>query len=232
MAEVILVVAGQGGHERLLAAGRRLAALVGEGRVRMLALAAAATAPPEVPVQHLEAGADFAAEIEVRASRADFVVLARPEAHDDRASREAFRAALFRSERPLLMLPPEGPPDAFGRRVAVAWRNDARTLRAVIPALRLLGGAEEVHLLAGVRPGAPPPVAPPVLVEHGVAAALHLLAVGPAPFGASLLEAAHELRADLLVMGAFAHGPVREMLLGGVTRHALAHADLPVLMRH
>ena len=33
-------------------------------------------------------------------------------------------------------------------------------------------------------------------------------------------------------MGAFAHGPMREMLLGGVTRYVLAHADLPVLMRH
>jgi len=33
-------------------------------------------------------------------------------------------------------------------------------------------------------------------------------------------------------MGAYAHMPIREMLLGGVTRHVLAHADLPVLLRH
>ena len=36
----------------------------------------------------------------------------------------------------------------------------------------------------------------------------------------------------MLVMGAYAHSPFREALLGGVTRYMLAHADLPVLMRH
>jgi nucleotide-binding universal stress UspA family protein len=46
------------------------------------------------------------------------------------------------------------------------------------------------------------------------------------------LTKAHELGADMLVMGAYAHSPLREALLGGVTRHMLAHADLTVLMRH
>jgi len=33
-------------------------------------------------------------------------------------------------------------------------------------------------------------------------------------------------------MGAYRHSPLREFLLGGVTRYMLGHADLPVLMRH
>jgi nucleotide-binding universal stress UspA family protein len=36
----------------------------------------------------------------------------------------------------------------------------------------------------------------------------------------------------MLVMGAYAHSPLREALFGGVTSHMLAHAELPVLMRH
>jgi nucleotide-binding universal stress UspA family protein len=36
----------------------------------------------------------------------------------------------------------------------------------------------------------------------------------------------------MLVMGAYAHSPLRELILGGVTRYMLDHADLPVLMRH
>jgi nucleotide-binding universal stress UspA family protein len=36
----------------------------------------------------------------------------------------------------------------------------------------------------------------------------------------------------MLVMGAYQHHPLRELLLGGVTRFMLNHADLPVLMRH
>jgi nucleotide-binding universal stress UspA family protein len=36
----------------------------------------------------------------------------------------------------------------------------------------------------------------------------------------------------MLVMGAYAHSPLREVIFGGVTRYMLDHADLPVLMRH
>jgi nucleotide-binding universal stress UspA family protein len=116
--------------------------------------------------------------------------------------------------------------------VAIAWRDEKRATRAVIPALRCLGAAEQVHVLMGVRPNAAPPEVPRILREHGIVPGLHLLPVGPEPFGQVLLEKAHQLSADLLVMGAYAHSPLRELIMGGVTRYMLAHADLPVLMRH
>ena len=56
--------------------------------------------------------------------------------------------------------------------------------------------------------------------------------IGSEPFGQTLLNTAHQLGADMLVMGAYAHSPLRELILGGVTRYMLEHADLPVLMRH
>jgi nucleotide-binding universal stress UspA family protein len=59
-----------------------------------------------------------------------------------------------------------------------------------------------------------------------------VLPLGSGPFGQTLLHKAHELGADLLVMGAHAHSPLRELILGGVTRFMLGHADLPVLLRH
>jgi nucleotide-binding universal stress UspA family protein len=101
-----------------------------------------------------------------------------------------------------------------------------------VPALRLLGHTEEVLLLAGVRAGSASPTIPSVLIEHGLPASLHVLAIDSSPFGDLLLGRARDLGADMLIMGAYAHSPLREMLLGGVTRHVLAHAGLPVLMRH
>jgi nucleotide-binding universal stress UspA family protein len=59
-----------------------------------------------------------------------------------------------------------------------------------------------------------------------------VLPIGSEPFGKTLLDKVHRLSADLLVMGAYAHSPLRELILGGVTRYILAHADIPVLMRH
>ncbi|MDR3534380.1 MAG: universal stress protein [Rhodopila sp.] len=232
MPEVILVVSGHPSRrEHLAAAARRLGMLSGQGRVRMLALPATGPAPDK-PGEQLPLGADVAAAVEAQGSRADFIVIARPTPEDDHVTREAFRAALFRTERPLLMVPPDGPADTFGVRVAVAWRDDPRTLKALVPALRLLGDTEEVLLLAGVRAGAASPTIPSVLVEHGVPTSLHVLAIDSSPFGDLLLGRARELGADMLIMGAYARSLLREMLLGGVTRHVLAHADLPVLLRY
>ena len=73
---------------------------------------------------------------------------------------------------------------------------------------------------------------PPILAEHGIVVELHTLPVRTGGLGAALLARAHELGADMLVLGAYQHSPLREFLLGGVTRHMLTHADLPMLLRH
>ena len=163
-------------------------------------------------------------------SRADLIVCARP-GDNIRQARQEFSAALFGTDRPVMMIPP-GPAGTIGRRVGIAWRDEKRAIRAVIPALRWLAHADEVHVLIGIRGGDEPPALPRVLVEHKIRAELHVLGIGGEPFGQKLLDKAHELSIDLLVKGAYAHNPLRELFLGGVTRHMLMHADLPILMRH
>jgi nucleotide-binding universal stress UspA family protein len=46
------------------------------------------------------------------------------------------------------------------------------------------------------------------------------------------LARAKDLKADLLVMGAYGHSQFREMILGGVTEHMLQKADIPLLLSH
>ena len=48
--------------------------------------------------------------------------------------------------------------------------------------------------------------------------------------GAGLLAAAKEFGCDLLVMGAYSHSRLRQLILGGVTRHVLEHATVPLMM--
>jgi nucleotide-binding universal stress UspA family protein len=162
--------------------------------------------------------------------RADIVVCARP-AEADHLARQEFSAALFGTDRPVLVLPP-CPAVTIGHRVAIAWRDEKRALRAVIPSLRWLAQAHETHVFMGLRDDTMPAALPRVFTEHGIRPELHMLRIGPGPFGQALLDKAHELSIDLLIMGAYAHSPLRELILGGVTRYMLAHADLPVLMRH
>ncbi len=55
---------------------------------------------------------------------------------------------------------------------------------------------------------------------------------GSGSLGEALLEEAAKAEADLLVMGAYGHSRLREMVLGGVTRSVLSDADIPVFLMH
>jgi nucleotide-binding universal stress UspA family protein len=50
--------------------------------------------------------------------------------------------------------------------------------------------------------------------------------------GAALLAEADALGADLVVMGGYGHGRLREQVFGGVTRDLLKFASTPLFMAH
>jgi protein CrcB len=175
----------------------------------------------------IDAEGDVADIVAEHGRRADAIVLARPAHHETEHEHRCMHAALFDTGCPVLVVPP-GFDGSLGRVVAIAWKDDQRAGKAVRASLPILAAALEVHVLCA---GAPAKL-PLILREHAIAAQLHQVADGKGPTGERILEAAHRLRADLLVMGAFAHGEWREMVFGGVTRTMLAEADLPLLMRH
>jgi nucleotide-binding universal stress UspA family protein len=163
--------------------------------------------------------------------RADFLVVEQPAQQDYGTSWQAMRAALFATGRPMLVVPVTAAED-FGRRVAIAWRDDETSTKGVLAGVRCLALAERVYVITGVRIGSATPAMPAILTEHGVKAELQTISLGLGPFGAALLHKVHDIGADMLVMGAYMHSPLREFLFGGVTRYMLTHADIPVLMRH
>ena len=68
------------------------------------------------------------------------------------------------------------------------------------------------------------------LALHGVHAEVATFRPVDRDVGKGLLAAAAEFRADLLAMGAYSHSRLRQLILGGVTRHVLEKATLPVMM--
>jgi nucleotide-binding universal stress UspA family protein len=68
------------------------------------------------------------------------------------------------------------------------------------------------------------------LAWHGVDADVSISGEGSRSAAQQLLMRASQLQANLLVVGAFGHGALREWVVGGVTRTLLEHADLPVFM--
>jgi nucleotide-binding universal stress UspA family protein len=164
--------------------------------------------------------------------RAALVVLG----HDPRAlhedDREAIKAALFDLRRPVLLVP-ESWQGRVGRRAVVAWKPSEQAERAVAAAAPILAQAERVSAIAVRRErGDGDAALERALGSHKIAALLEVIEPGAGPAGAVLLREARERHADLLVAGAFSHSRAYEFVLGGVTRHLLRHADLPVLMAH
>lgn len=170
---------------------------------------------------------DAASVVAEHGRRADAIVVSRPADHETERMRDAVHAALFDTGRPVLIVPPGWRSD-FGKTVAIAWKDDARAVKAVHAALSIIRSAGRVLVLCADRAAE----MPAILAEHGIGAELVTVPDGDAPVGEQLLQAAHVAGADLLVMGAFAHGEWRERVFGGVTRTMLAKADLPLLLRH
>ncbi len=187
----------------------------------------AQSAAKGISTRFIETEGDIMHIVAEHGRRSDSAAVAASVRHNGKA-RDALHALIFDTSRAVLVAPP-GSTGEFGRVVAVAWKDDLRAPKAVLAAMPILAKAEAVHVL---RAHVKEAVVPAILAEHGIAAEAHVTAGDDGPVGAQLLELAHELGADLIVMGAYAHGEWREALLGGVTRYMLDHADLPVLMRH
>jgi nucleotide-binding universal stress UspA family protein len=141
--------------------------------------------------------------------------------------------------RPVLVVPYAGRFEECGRRVLVAWNASRAATRAVNDAMPLLAGAETVTVLS-VDPNEDSRAHGDVpgmdiashLARHGVKANVETTVSGGIGVGNVLLSRASDVGADLLVMGAYGHARVRELLLGGATRTILQSMTLPVLMAH
>jgi len=71
------------------------------------------------------------------------------------------------------------------------------------------------------------------LERHGIRASFSATPHVPGvKTGAALLNRLFDVHADLLVMGAYGHARLQELVLGGATRAILSTMTLPVLMSH
>jgi len=177
----------------------------------------------------------------LHARYADLTILGQldPDSDETALNRPHPERVTLASGRPILVVPYAGRFERVGRRVLVAWNASREAARALADAMPLLVRAEVVIVMTvdaqpglhgrGDLPGADITVH---LARHGVKAEIEQTVSGDVPIGGVILSRAADLGADLLVMGAYGHSRVRELLLGGATRSILASMTIPVLMSH
>jgi len=172
--------------------------------------------------------------VAIRGRLFDFTVVGRSVRDAALPSPITLEAALLDTGRPILIAPPVMPP-VTGGHIAVAWESSPEAARALSAAIPILKKAEKVTLLSA-DPVEPPsiPASEGVarLAWSGISASVVTFDVTQEEIGAAYLKHASEVSADLLIKGAYARSRVRQMILGGRTRHIISHTEIPVFLSH
>jgi nucleotide-binding universal stress UspA family protein len=165
----------------------------------------------------------------------DLVVVGHPEPNglpDDMAPERI----LLASGVPLLIVPNSWHSETIGERILIGWNASREARRAISDAMTFLIAAKSVTVLVidpagrhrhGEEPGADIALH---LARHGAHVDVDRVTSNGAPIARVILGYAEQSGSDLLVVGAYSHGRLREILLGGATRTLLAQMPVPVLI--
>ncbi|MFN4089801.1 MAG: universal stress protein [Alphaproteobacteria bacterium] len=184
---------------------------------------------------HVVAGAE-AELIASYARLSDLILFPRPGEGVSSSTERDIEAALFESGRPVYLVPPAAPTvTEHPGTVVIAWNDSPEAARALDAGLPFLAGAARALVLS-VGDAAPTAVCD-YLAAHGIAAEALAIASESSglfddPTGGLILQTCAEQGAGLLVMGAFTHMRIRQMVIAGATRTVMSQAPIPVMMRH
>lgn len=147
---------------------------------------------------------------------------------------DAILTAMFDTGRPVLIAPSDEV-GSVGKTVAIFWKDSAEAAKAVWEAMPFLRQANRIKAftlgddkeseasLQGLATS---------LARAGITIETALIDGGHDRESERLLSAAAEMDADLIVMGAFSHSRLRELVLGGVTQDILEIMDRPIFAAH
>lgn len=136
---------------------------------------------------------------------------------------------------PVIVLPEAGFNRPIARHAMIAWQPCTPAARAVHLALPFLTAAEKVTLCSVTGEDVTAEDCERIaahLARHGVEAKTIIATAERRHVGETILAEAGKAGADTLVMGAYGHSRVREVVLGGVTRYVSQHAKIPLLVSH
>ena len=144
--------------------------------------------------------------------------------------------SLLQTRRPVLLAPAR-PQSDLTDSVMIAWDESPECWHAVSAAIPFMQLAKSVRVISVDRDASNRQASQAEVLAylrcHGIGATAQVVAPELRSVGDTLLAAGAEHEAGLLIMGAYSHSRLREMLLGGATRHILKNASArPVLLAH
>jgi nucleotide-binding universal stress UspA family protein len=190
----------------------------------------------DVPSEFRPIGRGWSAEdAVVNSLHSDLVVVGHPEPNGLPEDMSPERI-LLASGVPLLVVPNAWEGETIGSRILVGWNATREARRAISDSLNFLVAAKSVTVLVidpasrhqhGAEPGADIAIQ---LARHGAHVDVEQVSSSGIPVAQVILRYALKRASDLLVIGAYSHARLKEIVLGGVTRTLLAQMPVPVLI--
>ncbi len=166
---------------------------------------------------------------------ADLIVAAQRDVESDDGT--DVESLVYDAGRPVLMVPHSGPILSSFRRVLLAWNGSREAARATFDALPLLIEADQTDILiidppesSDDTPDAAGSRIAASLGRHGVSVGVSVRNSQGQSVETLIQERLAASGADLLVLGAYSHSWLRELLFGGVTRSILRSAPVTVFL--
>lgn len=178
-------------------------------------------------------------DIGERAVYADLVVAGPGVFANDDLKSQVVSGGLFQAGRPVLFVPRDANATLRPKTILLAWDSRPSAAHAARDALEMMKLAQSVHVtmvdpvaasrVSGDEPGADIAT---YLARHGVNVSVETLPSAGRFVTDTLQRHALDINADMIVMGAYGHSKLLELILGGVTKSMLKEAKLPILMAH
>ncbi|MGF1457130.1 MAG: universal stress protein [Alphaproteobacteria bacterium] len=177
----------------------------------------------------------FADVVAARALLSDLVAFTAPRNDEGVGLSTAFQQCLMSSGRPIFLVPDNAPITHIGEAVTIGWDGSSEAAHAVHNAMPFLKTAKRIDVLnvtSGPKDTSLTDRLADYLTYHGLKSLEHVVDPEGRPTGDVLIEQARAMGSDMIVMGGYGHSRIRELIIGGATRHVLFHTAMPILLAH
>lgn len=181
---------------------------------------------------------DVAQTLIRRGLLSDVVVVSRPTEDRTKLRRspvgENLEAIMMGTGRPVLIVPP-GSSSSYvpAKHLAIGWNESQEASRALSQSLPWIAQMDKVTIMVSKKREERVSRVVDYLAWHGIENVEVALLDGKGKnVGQGMLNICEEVGAEILTVGGFSHSRARELLFGGVTRHLLKNATIPILMVH
>ncbi|MBZ9671089.1 universal stress protein [Mesorhizobium sp. ES1-3] len=166
---------------------------------------------------------------------ADLIIAAQRETGGDPSA--DVDTLVYDAGRPVLVVPHAGPLVTTFKRVLLAWNGSKEAARAAFDALPFIIEAEKTDILVidppdtlDESPEAAGAEIASALSRHGATVSVSVQKSGGTSVDDMIQNRIAETGADLLVLGAYSHSWLRQLLFGGVTRTVLRTAQVAAFL--